>query len=149
MERPPYRPETSLHSDDYLPLRATRLDVLQRLIGLPEREDPIHYRTYDTCLDQGGDLTKLRAVGCHEVEGIADALALRFSPDAQTQEAHDQSKRPAETIFFCEIRVWRTGNRNQLPARLQHAKGFLQRVCAEAVQYDVVILQDLLEIVLL
>jgi hypothetical protein len=60
---PPIGPQTSPHRDDNLPLRTTRFDIGQRLIGLLEWEDPIHYRSYGTCLDQGGDLTKLPTVG--------------------------------------------------------------------------------------
>jgi hypothetical protein len=75
-------------------------------------------------------------------------MAFGFPADAEAQQAHDLLQEPVRSMVFGKLGVGRTGDRNELSAGLQHAKGFFKRVLAQTVQDDVVTVEDLFEIVL-
>ena len=71
---------------------------------------------------------------------------LRLSPDARTEQAHDKLREPGCPDVLAEFRIGRAGDGDELSAALEHAEGFFECLAVLAVQDDVVVAQDILEV---
>jgi hypothetical protein len=80
---------------------------------------------------------------------IAYVVTVCLFPDSIAQKAHYQSQDPSRSNVFREIGIRWTGDRDELSARFQHPQRFFEHVLAQAIQDEVIIVQDFLEVVLL
>src|SRR5579863_7605113 len=86
------------------------------------------------------------SVGPHEEERILQVTSVCPFPYVGTQQADDEAHEPWRPAFLAEFGIRRTGDRDELPAALEHAEGFCERRAVLAVEDNVVIVQHVLKI---
>ncbi len=135
--------------DDNLALGSSLFDIAQGIGRRVEGEGSVKHRLDDAGLDERGDFTQLRTAGSHEHEGVAHTLSAGLAAYTVAQQAHDQSQHPGKSLGLGELWGGWSRDGNELAARFEDLQRFLQFIGAQAVQHDVIVLQDAGEILLL
>ncbi len=134
------------HLDDDLALGPSSSELGQGPVGRLEGDHAVDDRADGLPLYEPGDLGQLGAVRAHVEEGVSDPACLGPAADAEAEKPHDQRQHDVQTRRLREVRVRRSGKRDQLPAWPEDVQRLAQRLPVQAGENDVVAVQDLLEL---